>query len=79
MNIERIYNFYLYNIYEIIHTLGFKAEFKDIVHNFKYVNIDYYNLAETNRNSFLMKYRDNRLGLAQDILDNGMYFPFFPS
>lgn len=78
MNIDVLYNYYLWNIHYMINTLGFKWCF-DNINNYNSIRPieDILNSFWSDYNPFLRDYREEHLLLAKDILENGMYFPFF--
>lgn len=68
---------YLYNLYYLINTLGCKWEFIPFC-NKNYnngTNLDYRDFSI--KNKYLLMAQENKTKLAEDILKNGIIFPFF--
>ena len=76
--VQDIYNYYLYNIYQMINTLNYKYAWKGAGSG-RFCNYGDLDPSDFSRlqNPFLLDYQDNKINLAKDILDNGMFFPFF--
>jgi len=82
--IQEIYNYYyLHNIYTLINTYNLQWEFLDISNvknSFPPDLEDCINNGENfniSNNKYLQKYSEKKIELAKDILENGMFFPFF--
>lgn len=77
--IDLYYKYYLINIYNLIHTYQCNWYFEEIPkEHCKYVNNthlkhDHFQSA----NSFLNKYREEKMLLGEDLIKNGSFFPFF--
>lgn len=67
---------YMISLYQLIHTYNCEWDFFTINEK-KFLNGTNLNYEEFARNKYLEAYQDNKIGLAQDILHNGMYFPYF--
>lgn len=69
--------YYLKSIYALIHNYNCEWEFLDL-NNYKFLKPCEYRYTDFDRpNRYLQAYKNNQLGLAENILNNGMLFPFF--
>lgn len=77
-HIKDIYNFYLYNIHCMINILNYKYEWAK-VSSYRFSNFGEYDVSDFSRlpNPFLLDYQNEKIKLAEDILENGMFFPFY--
>lgn len=74
----KLYKIYITNIYLLLKTYNFHYNWFDIDKEKFY---SYYgnpqDFSNDRSNKTLLKYKDNKIGLAKELLKNGMYFPFF--
>ena len=76
--IDDLYNMFFYNLHIMINKLNFQYEWAPIFWK-RYVNFGEYDIQDFGRldNKYLQEYKETQLDLAKDILDNGMYVPFY--
>ena len=74
-----LYNYYIYNIYQLLTKYKLNYYWFDLNEQFYngIINNNYSNYKFYNNNYWLNKYKDNKIGLGQDILKNGMFTPIF--
>lgn len=80
MDIDKIYNYYLYNIYTILNeNLGFLWYFekisnkKEVVYGRNPEN----DIQNSLQNAYLKDNTDHYEKLVNSVLSNGLYFPFY--
>ena len=72
-----LYNYYyMISLYNLIHEYNCEWEFFNI-NDKNFLNGTNLKYDEFARNNYLVKYQDQKTGLARDILQNGMFFPYF--
>ena len=79
---EDIYNYYyLYNIYTLINDYHINWYFINLHDSLITSTLEIFenNFSETKNhiNKYLIEYKNNTIGLAEEIVKNGMFFPFF--
>ena len=79
---ENIYNYYyLYNIYTLINNYHIEWKFINLNDSLitSILDVSESNFSETKNhiNKYLIEYKNNTSKLAEDIIKNGMFFPFF--
>lgn len=78
LSVEQLYDLYLYNLHQMINKLNYKWEWAR-VSTYRFTNFGEYDVADFSRlpNPYLLEYQNEKIKLAKDILENGMYFPFY--
>ena len=78
LTVEQLYDIYLYNLYQMINKLKYKWEWAR-VSTYRFSNFGEYDVTDFSRlpNPYLLEYQGEKIKLAKDILENGMYFPFY--
>lgn len=76
--IEEIYNYYLFNLYQLINKLDYKFEWIR-ASKYRFSNFGEYDVSDFSRlpNPYLLEYQNEKTKLAEDILNNGIFFPFY--
>ena len=73
------YKAYIYNIHTLINKYSLHYEWLDLNNKF-YLGVSnqqYYEYLNSFHNPWLNKYQKNQKNLGADILENGMFTPFF--
>lgn len=74
--LEKYYYCYMISLYQLIHNYDCEWGFYSINEK-KFLNGTNLNYEEFARNKYLETYKNEKIGLAKDILTKGMYFPYF--
>lgn len=76
--IDDLYDMFFYNLHIMINELNFQYKWAPIFWK-RYINFGEYDIQDFGRldNKYLQEYKETQLNLAKDILDNGMYVPFY--
>lgn len=77
INLRDRYNYYyMISLYNLMHT--YKCEWEFLTINEKQVlNGTDLKYDDFHRNPYLQAHENNKIGLAEDIMSKGMYFPYF--
>ena len=79
----QLYNNYLYNVYTLINDCGLKWEFLDMSNiNSNYIpsrqdEVNNGENFELTNNKYIYQYKDDKIQLALNIANEGMFFPFY--
>lgn len=73
---DKYYYYYMISLYNLIHTYNCKWKFHTVNEKI-FLNGTNLKYDDFSRNPYLDEYCNNKIGLAEDILQNGMYFPYF--
>ncbi len=76
--IEQIYNYYFFNLHQLVNQLNYKFEWIR-ASKYRFSNFGEYDVSDFSRlpNPYLLDYQHDKIKLAEDILANGMFFPFY--
>lgn len=70
------YYYYMISLHNLINTYNCAWDFHTINEK-QHVNGTNLKYTDFTHNEYLQKYENTKIGLAEDILTNGMYFPYF--
>lgn len=74
--LNQYYYYYMVSLYYLINEYGCKWKFLNINEK-TFLNGTNLRFDAFERNKYLKEYENNKIGLAEDILTKGMYFPYF--
>lgn len=70
------YYYYMISLHNLINTYNCAWDFHSINEK-QHINGTNLKYTDFTHNEYLKKYENEKIGLAEDILNNGMYFPYF--